>query len=159
MPELEYSVSLETDLPQMPDFCCCCGGEATESIAPEPPGRMRGLPQPEEALAFPYCAECKAHIRKAQDRKTSNLFALNLAIWGIAIPLAARMPGLSLAVGPALGGAFFLKNRGTALRANPQCTAVGAAARVTWLRKHTYIYSFSRKETADAFLELNQGAR
>ena len=159
MPDLEHTVSLETDRPQLPDFCCCCGGDATESIAVEPPGRMRGLPQPDEPLKFPYCVECKAHIRKAQDRKTSNLLALNLAIWGVAIPLAGRMPWLTLGIGPALGGILFFRNRSIDFRNKPECTAQGPAARVTWLRKHTYLFTFTRKETAEAFSELNSADR
>jgi hypothetical protein len=156
MPDLEHVVELETDRPEMPQFCCCCGDAATVTHVPEPPGRMRGLPQPDEPLAFPYCLPCKQHIRASQDARTSNLAAVNLAIWGIAIPLAARLPAMYLAIGPIIGALLFIRNRSKDLRASDKCTAGGPAARVTWLRKHTYRYAFTRKETAEAFLQLNR---
>lgn len=156
MPDLEHTVSLETDRPRMPDFCCCCGAPATEEHRPEPPGRMRGLPHPEEPLSFPYCAPCKAHLRAAQDRRTSNLVALNLAVWGVAIPLAAGLPGLVFLAGPAIGGYLYFRNSRSNLRASEACTADGPAARMVWHRKHAYHYTFTRKETAEAFLELNR---
>ncbi|MDQ2985407.1 MAG: hypothetical protein M3R13_01640 [Armatimonadota bacterium] len=156
MQELEHAVALETDRPRMPDFCVCCGRTATESYKPEPPSRMKGMPQPVEPLAFPYCTACKAHLRASQNRKSSNLVALNLAIWGIGLPLAVGLPAASLLIGPALGGYLYMRNKRSDLRASAECSAEGSAVRVTWLRKHSYEFSFTRKETAKAFLELNR---
>jgi len=155
MPAREHAVTLETDRPRMPDFCVCCGASATDFYRPEPVGRMKGLPQPDEPLSFPYCDACKLHLRAAQDRKTSNLVAVNLAIWGIGIPLAAHLPLVSIAVGPAIGALLYVRGtKSHTLSAN--CTADGAAAQATWLRKHTYAFTFTRRETAEAFLELNR---
>ena len=158
MSELVHTITLETDRPTMPNFCCCCGDPATEEHRPEPPGRMRGLPEPESVLTYPYCAPCKIHLRAAQDKRTANLFAANLAIWGVAIPLAAKLPSVSLILGPAIGGYLYLKNRGLKLKASERCTAEGPAVKATWHRKHIYHFAFSRKETADAVFELNREA-
>lgn len=156
MAQLEHTVEVTTERPTMPDICVCCGAPPTDHYRPEPVGRMKGLPMPEEPLSFPYCAACKKHLRAAQDRKTSNLVAVNCAIWGVGIPLAAHLPMISLIFGPAIGGFIYTRNKKTDLRASQACSAEGAAARATWLRKHTYAFSFARKETAEAFLELNR---
>jgi hypothetical protein len=111
---------------------------------------------PDEPLSFPYCAPCKAHLRAAQDRRTSNLVALNLAIWGVGLPLAAGLPAVALIPGPALAAWLFWKNTGRQLAANVNCTAEGDAAKATWVKKQTYRFTFSRKETAQAFLDLNR---
>ncbi len=140
----------------MPDFCICCGAPATDSYRPESPGRMKGMPQPDEPLAYPYCAACKVHLRAAQDRKTANLVAINFAIWGVGLPLAVGLPLVSLVVGPTIGGLMYVRNRRSNLQTTDECSTEGVAARVSWLRKHTYEFSFTRKETAEAFVELNR---
>jgi len=152
----EHSVRVETDRPRMPEFCICCGAPATDVHRPEPPGRMKGMPQPDEPLIYPYCADCKVHLRAAQDRKSSNLVAINFAIWGVGLPLAIGLPAVALVVGPTIGGLIYARNRKSDLRTTDACSAEGVAARVSWVRKHTYEFSFTRKETAQAFVELNR---
>jgi hypothetical protein len=158
MPELEHTVALSTDQPSIPDFCACCGAPATESYIAEQPGRMKGMPLPDNPIAFRYCESCSGHLKAAQDRKTSNLVAVNLAVWGVGVPLAAGMPLPSFFIGPGLAGFLYFKNKGRDLRATEQCSAEGPAARVVWHRGSEYHYIFSRRETAEAFAELNRGA-
>lgn len=156
MAQLEHTVEVTTERPVMPNMCVCCGRPPTESYRPEPPGRMRGMPEMDEPLSFPYCEACKKHLRAAQDRRSSNLVALNLAIWGVGIPLATRLPIFALIPGPAIAAALYFRNLRTDLRASQDCAAEGAAARVTWVRKDVYAFSFARKDTAESFAELNR---
>ena len=158
MPDLEHTVALKTDQPAIPDFCCCCGAPAALPHIAEQPGRMRGMPAPDEPIAFFYCEPCFGHVKAAQERKTSNLVALNLAIWGFGLPLAAGLPFPAMLIGPGLAGFLYFRNKGRDLRATDVCSSESIAARAVWHRGDEYHYIFTRKETAEAFVALNRGA-
>lgn len=153
-----YQVYVETDRPEFPQVCICCGEEADTDYRPLPPQRRPGLPA-DKPLLLPYCSECLKHLRSSQNFATAQLVALNIAIWGVAIPMVIGLAGAVFAAGPAAGAAIYLHARSQAAReinTKPACAAKGVVCRVVWHRRMIYIFSFLSESYAERFREANR---
>jgi hypothetical protein len=155
---LPYEISVETERPTFPNLCVCCADTATTEYVPTQPGRPQGAPAPEAPLAFPYCDACLDHFKHWQRHANDTMVAVNLGIWGIAIPMMAGASGLPLAIGPALGAIFLFRSRSNpAPRLKATCTSMGTACRAVWYRRGTYKFSFANEAVAVAFRDANTG--
>jgi len=142
-----------------PDRCLCCGAKAETEYLPNPPGRAPGMPEPEQPLAFPYCEMCLSHLLDWQRHSGDTLVVANLAIWGVAIPLAARATSPFMVIGPLAGAAYALiAARRPRPQQSSQCSTKGTACRAIWYRRGTYAFSFTNQSVSEEFRRLNQSS-
>lgn len=151
-----HQVYLETDRPEFPPVCMCCLGPAQAVYSPTPPPRGGGQPDPLlEPLEFPYCSACLAHLRQAQESSTRNLIAGNLLIWGMAVPFMAGMSPALMAAGPISAGVYLAAQKRGEAGMKENCAHSGAACRVVWHRRNTYLFTFASEKYAQMFSDAN----
>lgn len=118
-----------------------------------------GMPEPIEPLRFPYCSYCVAHLRATQGADTAKLVAVNIGVWGVAIPMFANAPVGYLLLAPTVAAAFYAHaqiQRNRTVRLKENCTHPVVACRVAWYRRSTYQFSFASEEYANLFREANR---
>lgn len=154
-----FKVLVDTDRPEFPNECACCGRETGSCMVLPDPGRPKGFPLPEKPLSVPYCTECIAHIQASQWMGTWKLVSVNIGIWGVALPLVAHISGIALAVGPALGVLVYLYSQ---IKLKPElelqkgCSDTHASVKCIWYKKGTYLFQFKSESFVDKFRELNR---
>gem|GEM_PF-2774204 len=153
-----HRVYVSTDRPNFPDACVCCSGPADTEYQPFQQPRKMGLPEPVEPLRYPYCTSCVNHLRAAQGVDTAKLVAVNVGVWGVALPMFANAPTQYLLVAPAFAAALYVKavgRRRTAVQLKEGCGHPLVACRVVWYRRTTYQFSFASERYAGLFREAN----
>ncbi|MER3413559.1 MAG: hypothetical protein C4341_04845 [Armatimonadota bacterium] len=156
-----HSVFVSTDRPNFPNVCVCCGAYADSEYQPFQQPRRMGMPEPVEPLKYPYCSDCVAHVRAAQGVDTAKLIAVNVGVWGVAVPMFANAPIQYLLVAPAFAAALYLRavgQRRGAVRLKETCAHPLAACHVAWYRRSTYQFSFASERYAGLFRDANAGS-
>lgn len=144
-----------------PPKCVCCGAEATTVYRPSPPARPKGLPAPENPLELPYCEACHSNLIASHWLATRKLVALNIAIWGVALVMMAKLPLWISVVPLLLGGGTLLWAMKAAQKATSQvegAAGMDVVVRCLWHRRGTYVFSFAREPYAREFEKLNASA-
>jgi hypothetical protein len=153
-----HRVYVSTDRPTFPGVCVCCGAPADAEYQPFQQPRRAGMPEPIEPLKYPYCSYCIEHLRAAQGVDTAKLIAVNVGVWGVALPMLAHAPIPYLLVAPAFATGLYLRaaaQRRSAVRLKVTCAHALAACRFVWYRRSTYQFSFASERYANLFKEAN----
>ncbi|MFN8139278.1 MAG: hypothetical protein U0R49_05725 [Fimbriimonadales bacterium] len=158
MPSLfPHQVTVETDRPIFPDACACSCERAERRYRPTPPDRAKGMPVV-EPLEIPLSNACHARLQVSHRIGTLRLVALNCAVWGVAIPMIAKL-GWPLMIPGVIVALLLLGNAHSIAQANrcpvSGCNRMGNAMKAIWWKGREYIFSFSNEKYAEMFAQAN----